>query len=54
MTIEIYTFEDKDGREFDWSTMSAEEAKEYAQKHSLRMIANTFSFEDSEPVEDYT
>lgn len=54
-TIVLYTFEKKNGEEFSsYSTQNAIAAKAHAQKHGLRWIANTFTFEDSELVEDYT
>ncbi len=55
MNIELYTFEDAKGHEFgSYSTTSAEEAKEYGEKHNLRVIANTFTFDDSELAWDFT
>ena len=54
--IEVYTFEDKDGKPFNdsWSTMNPDEAKEYAMEHRLRVIALIFTFSDSELAWDFT
>jgi hypothetical protein len=50
-----FTFEDKDGNEFgSYTTLNRFEAKVYAQRHGLRMIANTYVLGDSEVVEDFT
>jgi rubredoxin len=55
MEIEVYTFKDKDGQEFGtYFTQDIEEAKEYARDNKLRVIANTFVWDDSEEIEDYT
>jgi hypothetical protein len=49
MEIEVYTFKDKDGQEFGtYFTQDIEEAKEYARDNKLRVIANTFVWDDSE------
>ena len=54
MKIEVYSFEDKEGLDQGFTTQDPEEAKEHAQKYSLKWIANIFEFADSELVEDYT
>jgi hypothetical protein len=54
MDIEVYTFENKYGDEDTYHTQNANDAREYAQKYNLRWIANTFVWDDSELVEDYT
>ena len=54
MDIEVYTFEDKDGHETSsWSTQNPREAREYGQHNGYRVIANIFTFEDSELVWDF-
>lgn len=53
--IEVYTFEDRDGNEFGtFTTRDIREAKEYARKYGLRIVARIFEYVDSELVEDYT
>jgi len=54
MEVEIYTFEDKDGNTQGWTTENPVDAREHAQKHGLRWIANKFELCDSELVEDCT
>lgn len=54
MSIEEYTFEDKDGRESLFTTQDADEARKYAAEHKLKWIANVYVFADSELVYDYT
>jgi hypothetical protein len=53
--ITVYTVEGRDGKEVEsFSTQDYEEARTYAQQHSLRVIANEHEFSDSYPVDDYT
>lgn len=52
-TIELYSFEDADGTEQGFTTRDIREAREFAQKHGYRIIANIFEFSDSEMIEDY-
>jgi len=55
MDIEVYTFEDADGDAFgSWTTQDISEARHYAIRHRLRIIANVYEWTDSELVEDYT
>lgn len=55
MSIEVYTFESADNTPFgSYSTQNISDAREYARKAKLRLIANTYTFEDSELIEDYT
>ena len=51
---EIYTFEDEDGDEELFNTMDIHEAREYAQKHDLKIIANTYACVDSMVIDDFT
>ena len=54
MTITVYTFEDKNGHEYGtWHTQIAHDARQYAAKYQLRVIANEYEFADSEPVEGW-
>lgn len=54
-TIEVYAFEDADGHEFGgFTTTDVAEAREYAMRHGLRIIALVYEFEDSAVIEDYT
>lgn len=53
--VEVYTFEDAAGNEFgSYTTQDIREAREYARKYRLRIIARIFEYADSELVEDYT
>jgi hypothetical protein len=55
MEIEVYTFENAEGQEEgSYQTQNINDARQYAQKYKLRLIANTFVWDDSELVEDYT
>jgi hypothetical protein len=54
MNLEMYTFEDGDGHTVEFTTQNFQEAKEYAITHSLKLIANTYEFSDSEVLADYT
>jgi hypothetical protein len=54
MPLHLYTFEEKDGTESSFSTQNFEEASTFAQKYRMKLIDNTYEFEDSELVEDYT
>jgi hypothetical protein len=55
MSIELYSFERADGSEDGtYTTFNATEAREYARRYGLRMIANIYEFSDSELVEDHT
>jgi hypothetical protein len=53
-SIEVYTFEDKDGAEQGYVTQDIEEARRYARRYQLRLIANEYEWSDSELVEDHT
>jgi len=52
--IEIYTFEDKDGDAEGHETSDYSEAIDYAQRHKLKVISNTYAWQDSECTDDYT
>lgn len=54
MTIEVYSFENKEGVPHDFTTQDADQARVYAQENGLKWIANIYEFSDSELVEDYT
>ena len=56
MSIEVYTLEDKDGHPVcdGWSTQDKDEARQAAQDHKACLIANIYTFSDSELVDDYT
>ena len=54
MDIERYTFEDADGQESMFSTLSAKEAQEYAEQNGFKCIAHTYEWTDSEVAWDYT
>ena len=52
--IEVYTFEDgEDEPVGDCSIYVYSEAKAYARKHGLAVIANTYEWTDSELVDDF-
>lgn len=52
--IEVYTFEDGDDEPVgDCPIYVYSEAKAYARKHGLAVIANTYEWTDSELVDDY-
>lgn len=53
-TITVYSFENAAGPFGSFTTMDLDEAKEYARKGALKVIANEYEFADSELVEDYT
>lgn len=51
---EIYSFEDRDGVESSFITYSISEAREFAARNRLRLIAHMYEWIDSELIEDYT
>lgn len=51
--VEMYRFEDEYGTEHTFTTFNATEAREYARRYGLLMLADTYVYDDSEPVEDY-
>lgn len=54
-TIEVFTFENKEGQTAgSYSTTDPQEAKAHGQKHGLKVIANQYSYDDSELVWDFT
>ena len=54
MEIAVYTFEDKDGNDQEWCTQKYSEAKEWAMRHNMKIILNTYVWDDSEMLEDFT
>jgi len=53
--IFVYTFEMSEGQDAgSWSTQDYQEAQDYARKHGLRVISNTYEWQDSELLDDYT
>lgn len=56
-TIDVYTFEDKNGQDSgSFWTQDLEEARKYAQDGGLKIIVNEYEFSDSYALdgEDYT
>ena len=54
-TIEVYTFENAKGETAgSYSTTDSHEAKEHGEKYGLKVIANQYSYDDSELVWDFT
>lgn len=54
MTIELYAFEDSDGTLHTFTTFDSMKAKEYAQDHSCRCIAQIHEYTESELVWDFS
>lgn len=54
MDIELYVFEDEEGTLDTFTTLDADEARNYAQRNNRRWIAQTYEYADSEVVEDFT
>lgn len=52
--ITLYTFEDANGTEDDYSTLNWADAHEYALTYSRRIIGNEYEWQDSEVIEDHT
>ena len=52
--ITVYTFENIEGVEDTFSTMNASDAHSYARAYSRKLIANTYTLDDSELVIDYS
>lgn len=52
-TISVYTFEDADGNEQEYSTQNSIEAKEYASKYNLRVVDNEYEWSDSSLVAEW-
>ena len=50
---QVYTFVDENGDADEFDTMDYAEAKEYAAKYKLGLIANTYVWEDSELTDDF-
>lgn len=54
-TIEVYGFENAAGEATEsFTTQDISEAREYARKNRLRVIAYEYEYADSSLVEDYT
>jgi hypothetical protein len=50
-----YTFEDSDGNEFgSFSTTDLDAARVYAMAYRVRVVENTYTWSDSDVIEDYT
>lgn len=57
MNITIYTVEGANGDEEAagfWWPHEVNDAREYARKYRLRLIANEYEFSDSSLIEDHT
>jgi hypothetical protein len=54
MEINVYTLEDSEGNEEEFSSQNYQEARDYAQKSHLKVICNEFEFSDSYLVDDFT
>lgn len=54
MEILVYTLEDKERNEQEFSTQDYSEARERAMKDNLRVICNEFEWSDSYMVDDFT
>lgn len=53
--ITVYAFEDRHEQSAsDWTTQDYREALDYARQHKYRLIARTFTYDDSEMVDDFT
>lgn len=54
--IEVYTLQRKDGSNpcDSWSTQDFKEACNAAKEHACLVIANVFTFDDSEVADDFT
>jgi len=52
--IYVYTFEDADGSEDTYTTQDYQKAVDRARKYGLRIISNTYEWQDSELLDDYT
>lgn len=52
-TIEVYTFEDADGKFGTFRTTDYREALRYAQTYNLAIVAHQYEWVDSNLVEDY-
>lgn len=51
--ITVYSFENADGEFGSWTTQEYAEAKDYARKYGLLVVANTYEFSERELLEDY-
>ena len=53
--MEVYTFENAAGQEAgSYSTTDPRKAKEYGEQHGLKVLAQQYTWEDSELVWDFT
>lgn len=54
--LTVYTFDNSDGDADSFETMNFEEAKEYAQENNLKIIENTYEWQERFPCfgQDYT
>jgi hypothetical protein len=53
MDITVYTFRDAEGDIPLWSTQDADEAQLYAWQNGCLVEANTYTWQDSEPVAEW-
>jgi hypothetical protein len=55
MGICVYTFKGRNDEHVTfWSTQDYDEAKSYAQENNYKLICDTYTYDDSELLEDYT
>ena len=54
MTITNYTIEDSEGNDQDFLFDDYREAQEHAEAHKMKVICNTYVFDDSWMVDDFT
>lgn len=55
MSLELYVFEGATGDGLEtFTTLDADEARNYAQKYSLKWLAQIYEYSDTELVEDFT
>lgn len=51
--ITVYSFENAVGEDGSWTTLVYDEAKDYARKYGLLLVANNYEFSEREQLEDY-
>ena len=54
MGVTLYTFEDGHGVEDTFTTFDAREAKDRGERDQMRVVANTYTFTNSETAWDFT
>lgn len=54
MKLHLYTFEDRHGYEDTYTTSDYADAEAYARANAMRIIDNTYVWDEAETIADFT